>query len=60
MAALRRASADPVPDHPAHEHDLQRRLGALRAPGWEQRLAPLAQHMAAISGLPAQPMDRSP
>jgi hypothetical protein len=33
-------------DHLAHQYRLQECLRALRAPGWEQCLAPLAQHMA--------------
>jgi hypothetical protein len=33
-------------DHLAHERQVQQCLHALQARGWEQRLAPLAQHMA--------------
>ena len=47
MAALRRAAAAPVPDHLAQEGRMQDALRALSAPGWEQRLQPLATHMAA-------------
>ena len=37
----------PHSDHLAHERRLQQSLCALQARGWEQRLQPLAQHMAA-------------
>jgi hypothetical protein len=37
----------PRSDHLAHERRLQQCLCALQARGWEQRLQPLAQHMAA-------------
>ena len=47
MAALRRAPATPVPDHLAQGGRMQDALRALSVPGWEQRLQPLATHMAA-------------
>ena len=45
MAALRRAPAVPAPDHLVQERLLHAYLRVLSARDWQERLAPLAQHM---------------